>query len=331
MEYNGPKLISMDSNSVHILDSSVADKLEKKNISPSVVTGLEGCHARWAADQYVIGELVETPPDNAARRGNLFHSTMENFFALPKNERTKDAMKEAVKETLVTDEYVDLSQNRDVVMWLRQAINGYYNMGGEPEKVDIAMIERAKTTREGKKYQKLESGIEIFVKDYIGESTRPTLGFIDQVIVDPTKDDGSVVVQDWKTGQSAKVYKSHTKGNEGLPEQRQQIIYAELLRKEGVKVSGARLIYPVAKQVVNVNLGDNDLREKSLKAVEEADKKLDVLIETNEFEMTPSFLCSWCPLSKLCPKAQIKPYEKMQLAFASQPEEEILEQGIEVV
>lgn len=322
MEYTGEKLISIDSSGAHIMAHTVAEKLSKKNISASMVTGLEGCEARWLADSFVIGELVDEEPDNAGRRGNLFHRVMENLFALPPEERTKAAMKQVTQETLTSPEFVDLSKNKDAVMWLRGAINGYYNMGGDPTKVTIAEL-----VKDGRG----KSGLEYFVKGSLAGASRPTLGFIDQVIVDPTRDDGSVIVQDWKSGGKVKKWNPKTKGEEGLPEQRQQIIYSELLRLEGHKVSGARLIFPVAREVVNVELGDPKLRDRALTDVEKTDKKLDVLIENNEFSFTPSFLCAWCPLAKICPSAEIKPYEKMQVAYSNQPGEEVLLQGVELL
>ena len=331
MEYSGEKLISLDKNGAHVLAESVSEKIAKKNISPSMVTSFEGCSARWLGDQFVVSALVEEQPDNAARRGSLFHSVMENLFALPPEERTKEAMKKAVTETLQSEDYVDISKNRDVVMWLRNAVNGYYTMGGDPTKVEIAEIERMKTKKDGTPYGVVESGIEIFVKGPLGEASRPTLGFIDQVIVDPTRDDGSVIIQDWKSGAKVKKYKPKNKSEDGLAEQRQQIIYSELLRQEGVKVSGARLIFPVAREVVDVDLGSTELRDRTIRDVEETDKKLDLFIENNTFEYKPSFICAWCPLARICPEADIKPYEKMREAYAKQPTPEVLMPGVELL
>jgi CRISPR/Cas system-associated exonuclease Cas4 (RecB family) len=316
-------LISIDNKGVHIVAKKVAEQLEKKSISPSMITSLESCPAKWAAEAFATRELIEEEPDNAARRGSLFHQIMEDVCKYEPEERTKTLVKQTTEEVLNSDDYKDLSTNEDVIAWVRDAINGYYTMGGNPMNVQIAEV-----SLKGKAPKK---GLEIFVKGKIGDSKRETLGFIDRLIVNQKRGDGSIVIEDWKTGAKAKVWNPKTKGDEGLPEQRQQIIYSILLEQDGVDVSGARLIYPVARTVVPVNLKDEDLKQKVIESVEETDKKLDVYTERNTFEFKPSFLCSWCSLAKLCPKATIKPYAKMQEAYAGQPDPEVLLKGIEVL
>lgn len=617
------KLIYLDSEGAHISARSVAEKLEKKKLSASMITGLlgdTGCAARWLADSFVVREVVEEEPDSPARRGSLFHKVMEDLFALEPEERTQTKVKELAVQTLKSDEFKDLSKNRDVFEWLKGAINGYYSMGGNPEKVEIAEI----SMEEGKDPKK---GLEIFVKGRIGDSKREILGFIDRLVLNTVRKDGSLIIEDWKglaldtllptpngwttmkevqegdqvlgsqgqiinvlnksdihnrpcyeitfsngetvvcdnvhlwtfdhylnttqpgqtisernitldadevyeewkkikdhekshlrikntsslkgikafqkleeiddfvnvliqeangekslssstsetvqsllrstdeerlfflrslmryygvfenyslmsgivvfedstpdfiireifkellstfgmnytqeddgsisflsvlfnpfheddensfsklehseidysiksfdlthytyivdmkpvesvptqcikvdsddslylfgstmipthnTGAKAKKWKSHTKSDEGLAEQRQQLIYKMLLEQQGFKVSGARLIYPVAGEIVKVDMKDEELAQRVVQDVEETDKALDVMIENNTFEYKPSFLCSWCSLSKICIKADIKPYKKMQDAYASQPEPEVLLKVIDV-
>lgn len=676
MNINEPR-ITLTSDGAHITSPETAEKIEKKNLSASLITGLNSCSVRWLADSFVIRDIVEEEPDNAARRGSLFHKIMEDFFIYPPAERTTSLLKKIVKEVLVSEEFIDLSRSPEAVAWLKDAINGYYSMGGRPQQVEIAEI-----TLHGK----TKPGLETFVKGKIGDTERDILGFVDRIVVDQKKDDGSVIVEDWKglaldtllptptgwttmgevsegdellgsdgnitkvlkksdvhnrpcykisfdsgetvtcdnvhlwqisindnditddnydivvdtdnlykmfeknralairnvapvtafkkkrlaippyllgvwlgngsdnnelyysdkktalevktvlqkewcskirvkksgekgysliirdrkenccnnnckhtslgnnekcqncvksfqnsidshsfndliagyglsddkrvpmiylrgsmkqrvellqglmdvcgywnsvdqtvgfksdnvklveavveivsslgvnayvktgaenevvftpvgfkafrqkeveevaslndTGKAlyhhivniepvtsvptqciavdsddslylfglsmvpthntgkAKVWNPKTKSEEGLPEQRQQLIYKMLLEKEGINVSGARLIYPVAKQIVNVDFEDKKLAERVVEDVENTDQALSTMIDNNAFEYGPSFLCAWCPLSKMCPAATIKPYEKMQKAFASQPEPEILMKGI---
>jgi CRISPR/Cas system-associated exonuclease Cas4 (RecB family) len=316
-------LISIDNKGVHIVAKRVAESLEKKSISPSMITSLESCPAKWAAEAFATRELIEQEPDNAARRGSLFHQIMEDVCKSAPEERTKKLVKQTTEDVFNSDDYKDLAANEDVIAWVRDAINGYYTMGGNPMNVDIAEVSLG-----GKAPKK---GLEIFVKGKIGDAKRDTLGFIDRLIVNKKAGDGSIVIEDWKTGAKAKVWNPNTKGDEGLPEQRQQIIYSILLEQDDVNVSGARLIYPVARTVVNVDLKDEDLKQKVITSIEETDKKLDIYTERNTFEFKPSFLCAWCPISKICSKAMIKPYAKMQESYAQQPEPEVLLKGIEIL
>lgn len=319
------KLVIMDEEGLHIKSPEIVEKLEKKKISASMITGLLGsssCAARWLADTFVIREIIEEEPDNAARRGSLFHKVMEDLFALAPEERTKAKVSELAKQTIQSDEFVDMSRNKDVLMWLRDAIKGYYDMGADPTKVQIAEI-----TMDEKRGP--EKGLEVFVRGKIGNAKRDTLGFIDRLSIS-AKDGSSLIVEDYKSGAKIKQWKSHTKSDEGWAEQRQQLIYKILLEQKGFNVSGARLIYPVAKGIVNVDVNDQKLLDKVVADVEETDKALDIMIENNTFEYKPSFLCAWCKISSICMKADIKPYPKMQEAFQNQPPSEVLLKGIEL-
>lgn len=318
------RVLIMDEAGLHIKDPEIAEKLEKKSISASMITGLESCAARWLMDSFVTRDLIEEEPDNAARRGSLFHKVMEDFFALDQTERTQTAVKEIAKEVVHSEEFVDLSRNRDVLTWLKDAIEGYYEMGSDPQKVNVAEI----IMNEEKGPQK---GLEIFVKGKIGNANRETLGFIDRLSLSG-KDGKSLIVEDFKSGAKVKQWKSHTKSNEGWAEQRQQLIYKLLLEQKGFEVSGARLIYPVARQIVKVDTNDETLVKKVIQDVENTDKALDTMIETNIFEYTPSFLCHFCALSKICVGAGYinKKSDKLREAFNSQPDSEVLLKAIQM-
>ena len=322
---NNEALISLDSVGAHVVSPDVAEKLEKKKLSASLITGLDSCAVRWLADSFVIRDLIPEEPDNAARRGSLFHKIMEDFFKFPAHERSTSLLKDTIRNVLKSEEFENMARNPDVVAWLKDAVNGYYSMGGKPKNVEIAELQR-----EGQDEPQL--GLEIFVKGKIGNTDRDILGFVDRLIVDPRKDDGSVIIEDWKSGLKAKKWKSHTKSNEGLAEQRQQLIYKMLLEKEGVKVSGARLLYPVAREIVNVDLKDEKLADLVVKNVEDADRSLTIMSDNNTFEYGPSFLCHWCPLVKVCSAAPRlnTTSEKMVKAVESQPEPDVLLQAIEL-
>lgn len=315
-------LVQITSEGIKVINEKLANDLEKKKISASMITGLKSCPARWLMNSFVVPEIIIQEPDNAARRGSMFHQVMENFFSLPQGERTEQAMRDTVKEVLLSDKYKDFAGNKDAVAWLRSAVNGYYNMSADtdPKDVVIAELETAKGS---------SKGLEVFVIGKIGDTKRQTLGFIDRC-QELVKDKGTgyskeVVVEDWKTGKVKRYNpKSRAKNPEGIDEQRQQIIYSILLESEyGVKVSAARLIYPISKEVVDVDLSDTKLRERVIKDVEETDKQLDNHIERNLFEYSPSF-CSWCPVAKICPATKrFLNSEKAEKAYESQPEPEV--------
>lgn len=598
-------LITLDRNGAHVSSLDVTQKLEKKNISPSLITSLNTCPAKWLAESFVVRELVDEEPDNAARRGSLFHEIMEFFFKLPPNQRGPKELKQIVKEVTTGDTFGDIGTRPEVMDWLKDAINGYYSMGGKPQSVQVANIDVNGKSSEG---------LEVFVKGNIGNTDRDVLGFIDRVIVDQRSKNDAVIVEDWKglslntplptptgwttmeqvqvgeqllgtngkattvleksqihkrkgytvtfsdnsqvtsdnvhlwdiivpedaknpntnnpetitvdadelyqiwknnsvgyvriqnsnaisafateqftippfnvggmfgpfdhiseisktlkelqkgkkafslnsykrgsieqrkqflrainsewdedmgmfffyskntkalkfvgdvilslgitpqfeftntnqtdggrvgfwsyydygdttipdtlkpqltqryivkietldevetqcvkvdadnslylcgesmvpthnTGAKPRIWKSHTKSDDGLAEQRQQIIYKMLLEKQDVNVSAARLIYPVARTMVGVDLKDTSLADRVVSDIKDADESLNVMTDTNNFEFKPSFLCAWCPLAKICPQATIKPYQKMTDALATQPDPEILLKGIEL-
>lgn len=309
-----PKILSISGDGLHISNEEVANKFKKKKISPSLIASLDGCHAKFAVSTYVMPELSEDEyePDNPMSRGSLYHLVMEKLFALEPEERTAEAINMCCEEALATDEYAHFRSNPDAIAWLKKALRNYYMKIEDPTQVKIADID-------GKK------GLEIFVSETIGDSKRKCIGFIDRVTEDPDGD--GIRVEDWKTGAKAKVWNPKTKSDDGLKEQRQQIMYFMMLEKKGYDVTAARLIYPIAETSVDVLLDDDELIRDTVEGVERTDKKLDVLTETNTFGFSPDFSCSFCPFAKMCPAASLKNHikkngepSKLKLAYDGQPE-----------
>lgn len=327
--------VQITKDGLRVISDVTSEKLAKKKLSASAITGLQGCPAAWLSNSFVMPEILEEEPDNAARRGSMFHQVMENFFALDAEERTHEAMRKQVKAVLSSGEYSDLATNREAVLWLRGAVNGYYNMHADADPSEVVIAEIETVTRNGDR--EIKKGLEIFVVGQIGNAKRQVLGFIDRV-KEIDREEGAdvsseVMVEDWKSGAKVKKYNpnSRSKTPEGLAEQRQQMIYAILLEQEhGVKVTGARLIYPVAREVVDVDLTDEKLKARVIKDVEDADAQLDNHIERNLFEYSPGILCSWCPLFNACPAAKsFNHVEKARLAAESQPSVDVLAKGFE--
>ena len=300
------------------ISEEVNEMLRKKQLSPSLVTGLEGCPARWFTDTFVMRDLIPEPKDNPALRGSLFHKVMEDLFNLPQGERTPDNLIRIMNEVMESSDFRELTLDPEVVEWLKNAVQGYIDMGGRPDKVKIAEIE---------KDGKILHGVEFFVKGVIGNCSRKTVGFIDRLVENP-KNPGTYIIEDWKTAVEAKHYNPNDKYKKGFAEQRQQATYSILLEADGIEISGARLIYPIPRDRVQVNLKDKKLMEEVVESFEEADRKLTEYTEANLFPYVPGALCAWCSLAKACPRSKIIPQQKFQDAFYSQPGIEILSVGI---
>lgn len=312
-------ILTFNEEGAQIADPQTYEKFASKQISPSLVTGLEGCHARWVAETFAIPRMIPDDQDTPSARGKLFHTVMEKLFYEQPENRTQDTLKQKMTDTLRQDDFQHLARTPEAVTWLKQAVKGYYQMGGSPSHVTVADVWDKNTK---------QPGLEHFVKGKIGNTQRHSLGFIDRVLVDP-RESNKYVIEDWKTGAKAYQWKNtQNTSAKGFPEQRQQTMYSMLMEQQGYHVSSARLIYPVAQQVVTVDPHDKKLREHTTESVEKADEQLDHLRDSNTFELTPSFLCAWCPLAKICPEADIKKSKKVQDAFRSQPEPEQLSEGI---
>lgn len=315
--------MAIGNRGLSVISAEVTEKLAKKNISPSMVTSLGNCPAQWAAGSFVLPSLLPQDDDNAASRGSLFHKVMEVFFDREPENRPRTDIPAIIDDVLETEEFALFKDNEDALRWLDNAIDGYYRMGGRPEKVRIANYKRAGEEVERK-------GLEVFVKGKIGNTERNCLGFIDRLAEDHRVEDG-VIIEDWKSGAKAKVWNPKTKSTDGQAEARQQVMYSMLLKDEGVNVTGARLIYPVAEKVVPVTIDDPDFNARVIEDVENTDKALTTMIENNEFEYRPNVLCSWCSISRLCPRAKIGNFPKAREAARKQPGIEVLAPGFDFI
>lgn len=335
MSSDEKKYAEVGYNGVSILDEDIKDNFKNKKISASLVTGMFGCPAQWAVNR-PLGEFLEVDMDNALVRGSWFHRIMEVFFSRPREERTyKNCLRDAKIVTAEEKDFQHLGGNREAKQWLKEAIDNYFEMGAKPENVRVA-------TYQGK------DGLECFVSGHIEGMNRDFLGFIDRLAVSSK---GGVIIEDWKTGGKAKHYQKGNRYDEGWPEARQQILYSILLNLEytsgkqnmfahaddfnennarNVIVDKARLIFPVAGEVVDVDIHDQELVDRAVADAIEAEKRYDSYLEENTFPYNPSFLCHWCPLAKVCPQATKRSgrVQKAMDAWDNQPEPEELEVGL---
>ena len=187
----GSPLVAMSAEGLSILSPEISREYDRKTISPSLVSALvddKACVARWLADTFVAKRLVDPPVDTDASRGQMFHSVMEEFFALPPGERTNDSMNRVFRQVIESDKYRELGAITDARQWLINAIRGYFDMGSSPDRVKVAEIDLGRGN---------VPGLEVFLRAQLGDTSRKTLGFVDRISVDP-RDKVSLVVEDYK-------------------------------------------------------------------------------------------------------------------------------------
>lgn len=184
-------LVAMTDAGLRIEDEEISAAFDRKSLSPSLVSSVvdeNACMARMLASSFVVDRLVTPPVDTDASRGSMFHKVMEEFFSLPPEERTNEGMNQAFRDVLASDKFRDLGGIPDARDWLVRAVRGYFKMGSKPDRVRVAELDVGHGAR---------PGLEVFVKGQIGAASRPTLGFVDRVTVDP-RDGKSLVVEDYK-------------------------------------------------------------------------------------------------------------------------------------
>lgn len=307
------QLIWLASDSSHLLSKELITKLETKNLSASMVTGLEGCHTRWIFENLIASGVIEQTLDSPAQKGTIFHKVMEKFYSLPKEKRSKKTLGLAMKY-VAKNIYPELRNYPDVQEWLKDAVKGYLKL----ENIDDVNIAEIK----GK------PGLEQFVSIVFPESSRKALGFVDRIDV---LSDGKYRVVDYKSGAKAKHFKGKPgPGVEGWPEQRQQIFYAMLMENQGLQVESSELYYPLARERVPAILDDKNLRTQVKKDFEKTESMVDTLAATNEIGYSPDFLCVWCPLAKVCPQATTPRGGKPAAAYESQPDPHELEDFVKI-
>ncbi|GAA1937164.1 hypothetical protein GCM10009689_17090 [Brevibacterium antiquum] len=268
----------------------VEDKVRRKAMSPSTMNALagNGCQARFAIEKIV-------PRDESAMTasaiGTTAHSVLEDLYGLPGNERT---MFKAAELAATHVGGIDLSSisldgfdydkaieaERAAVRATIQgevhtAYRGIFNIE-DPEAVNVYSTEA-----------KL-SGIEL--------SGVPVVGFIDRV----DEVDGKLVVNDYKTGKQKKASSMF-----GDPHGDQLRIYAlagaKLLDRE---IENALVLYTKHSKAQRVAMSSPKLK-KTERLFVDTWEELGECSDDATFETTPSGLCAYCPLARICPESKV--------------------------
>lgn len=315
-----------DGDRLTTTDEAKLKKIVRKNLSASASNSLRGCTARFAADS-VLPRTDD--PFSPAELGTGAHAVLEDLYALPPAQRTKEnlvrislelADKEWTPDKLSQHNVSTNSVNREVKKeWelkVRAMAEGDFILEN-PTKVDVFQPEWALR------------GILLPVPD---GRLIPMVGFIDRTDFTP---EGKLAIRDYKSGKykapnprfsddygdQLRIYTVTAETVLKDPELRKEHFNEEqLIRLDEAghySVDDAKLLYIAAgkERTIDINRRALDVTmdgfARSWDTMQEAGKK-------GEFKASPGALCGWCPLANSCPVATIKT-DKARDAANTQP------------
>ncbi len=256
-----------------------ADRPLIGSLSPSRAADFVNCPLRY---RFRVVDRLPEPPSEAASRGTVVHSVLENLFDLPPAGRTLEAAR-----TLVEPAWQALREREPAVealfdgpdalaAWLdsaRELLAGYFALE------DPARL--APSARELYVEHVLDSGLRL-------------RGYVDRLDEASTAQGPALRVVDYKTGRSP------GPAFEGSA-MFQMRFYALLLwRIRGVIPRELRLYYLGDRTWLRATPDEADLRatERRTEALWAA---IDRAHRTGDWRATPNRLCSWCRHQALCP------------------------------
>jgi putative RecB family exonuclease len=214
-------------------------------------------------------------PSSATLLGNFVHEILEEFYALPADDRNTNSIR-----LLAAQVWSNADWENRIKGYVRTSDIRQFRWSAWWCLENLFKIERPETIN--------VQGIESEVNGPIGTAT--VKGFIDRF---ETTDSG-VCVSDYKTGKTPKP--------EWLADKYLQLqIYASLLRDAGVaNVTEIQLLY--LKDGVNFkhHLVEDDF-DKTIRYVQNSYDAIYEACETGNFPYRKSKLCNWCAYKSICP------------------------------
>ena len=288
-----PKLIKVTSTGIEVLDEGLMNKIKKKNLSASLVNSITQCPADWLMESFILNLVDHEEPIHFVR-GHIIHDTMERFFAYPKEERNPKLLSRTAM-AVIQEKYKESLDDKETMNWVKTALTGYLETGFEYKNIDVAQIVK-------KKGEEPTLGVELFVMGKIGNATRKVVGYIDRLDRMP---DGRLSIVDYKTG--GRIYK------DSFDYERQQLAYTMLLEQDGYEVGAAKLEFPIARGVVDIDINSQEKRTQVEIDFEAADNLLTKCIEDNFFPFKGHHFCKWC--GTLSPKFPTPKYGKPAVSW----------------
>lgn len=331
-------------------DAEILNKLNSSKLSPSLVMSLYGCAASMVTQRYAWKFGLDTESVEQVR-GSAFHEVFEKLLALPPASRTLLKAYNLAENSLKHPKYSLISKDPEQIQWLKDTIRKAFSLrrAGEepitPEDTELCVMPDGKLA------------LEVPLSGKIGGATRETFGIADRIIEDT--DGTWVIQDYKTGAKIKKYTltirkRSGTQAGETIPrlpepvvdadglqtwrmpdgfkEAFQQYSYLLLAEQNHIPAERAELLFPAVDAATNVTDVPpllSTINEPTPEAAAfdawvkdaytQADKKITELTETGIFPYSPSFLCSWCPLAKMCPKFQAHTGKGAE-AYKTQPE-----------
>lgn len=280
------KQVRVTKDGIKIIDEELMKKVKAKNLSASMTSSFFQCPADWLMDSFILSQIEHEEPVYF-KRGHIFHEMMEEFYAIPKAERNRDKLILILKTILVEKYPQVIKGDKESMLWVREAIDGYEKLVPDYMDRDVAYI----PAKKGSEDKVL--GLEKFVRGKLGNTKREIVGLVDFI---EDMGDGKFAIRDYKTGKRINDFDADKpisdKNDFGYA--RQQLLYTMLLEQEGIEVSEASLEFPIAGGIVMVDVFNEKLRAQVIEDMERLDEALDKCIEENLFPFHGHFWCAWC-------------------------------------
>jgi RecB family exonuclease len=295
----------------HLLlaDEAAIDKVRRKWFSASVASKTLQCPASMAASR-LLGQIDD--PFGARELGTARHAVMEDFYTLPAENRTLEAMDKIIDAHAALEWSLDKldRQDKDSVKvngelrqrWIDEVTRGSRAIFSveDPTKVKVHANEQKIFTHLGKGPGRPD-GVPSILK-------------IDRVVVG---DDGGLEVDDFKfkdgdeTAAKKALSKPDTRYGDDYGDQ-QRLYVLGIEAETGIRPKRASLIYPffagkyrpAMNGVRHIDLSEQEI-QKTVTRYAQAWDLMNASADRQMFETRPGALCAWCPLANSCPVAQV--------------------------
>lgn len=307
-------------------DPAKIKRIKRSNLSASASNSLRGCTARFAADS-VLPRTED--PFSPAELGTGAHAVLEELYALPEAERTKENLA-SISLVLADKEWSDdkLSRHNTSIY----AVNGQVKQEWE---------KRVRAMAEGDFLLEDPTTVDVFQPEWALKGVLlpvpdgrviPMIGFIDRTDFTP---EGKLAIRDYKSGKykapnprfsddygdQLRIYTVSAETVLQDPELRKlHFTEEQLVRLDEAghySVDDAKLLYIAAGKERSIDINRRAL-DVTMDGFARSWDTMQLAGKTGEFQAKPGALCGWCPLANSCPVATIKT-DKARAAADGQP------------